>query len=516
MSFPTIPGRNGIVARRVSSMDKRVIGKLTDANHLESLHQVEPAQYDKEVISIYTESSLFANDLTDMINKSRPFYIRTNSDYWKWDISVPYAYPKIIDIPAETDNMSKVGIDGQEFSLILDTAYFVENDVVTSHRIYAQEFKVIQDPLPANAGYLHKFVLLSNNPKVDFVPKQWLQVGLELEKVGHMTGEFDRKLSGLGPLGDKITLFESLSAGYGVEHSVTKWAEAKTLKKDTQGRDLDLIVYMEKQRNRPGEKYNGPILWEPLIESELRREMLHIRNMRRLWAKGGTAKSKGSKQEIKKNPKGIYYQMRTNGNLIQYNKGQFSIALLRDVFGDLFYRRVPMAQRRVKMYTNEAGIEVFRTAAKNDVLASGLTIIADQRFIQGSGQKMIINWGFDQMVTAETGNMEVIHLMELDLPQLNGEFSRNKKSTPIFMVFDVSPDSDGTLIDNIREVRHEKEANMTWGYVDGRIHHLGFASSRGMSSANSDPWYKIWMEDRSDVFIEDLSRTVLIEEIPQL
>jgi len=58
--------------------------------------------------------------------------------------------------------------------------------------------------------------------------------------------------------------------------------------------------------------------------------------------------------------------------------------------------------------------------------------------------------------------------------------------------------------------------SMTWGYIDGRMHHLGFARSQGMSSASKFPGYTLWMEDRCDVFIEDLSRTVLIEEIPQI
>jgi hypothetical protein len=32
-----------------------------------------------------------------------------------------------------------------------------------------------------------------------------------------------------------------------------------------------------------------------------------------------------------------------------------------------------------------------------------------------------------------------------------------------------------------------------------------------MSSSSMFPGYKLWMEDRADVFIEDTSRTVLIE-----
>ena len=83
------------------------------------------------------------------------------------------------------------------------------------------------------------------------------------------------------------------------------------------------------------------------------------------------------------------------------------------------------------------------------------------------------------------------------------------------MVFDVSPMSDGSMVNNMREVRMQGAPSMTWGYIDGTAHHLGFAKSQGMSSANKFPGYEIWMKDRCDIFIEDLSRTVLIEEIPQ-
>ena len=55
-SVQTIPGFTGLKYARVSSMDKRAIGKLTDSNHLESFHDLAPDQYDKKVISIYTLS----------------------------------------------------------------------------------------------------------------------------------------------------------------------------------------------------------------------------------------------------------------------------------------------------------------------------------------------------------------------------------------------------------------------------------------------------------------------------
>jgi hypothetical protein len=100
MAIQTIPGLTGFTYARVSSMDKRAVGKLTDTNHLESFHSSEPADYDKKIISLYTQSSLYSNDFLDMINKSTPYYIDNNSDAWKWKIQVPYKFPKLIDIPS--------------------------------------------------------------------------------------------------------------------------------------------------------------------------------------------------------------------------------------------------------------------------------------------------------------------------------------------------------------------------------------------------------------------------------
>lgn len=516
MAIQTIPGLTGFNYARVSSMDKRAVGKLTDTNHLESFHSSEPADYDKKIISIYTQTSLYSNDFLDMINKSTPFYIDNNSDAWKWKIQVPYKFPKIIDIPVSTANLTKVGIDGQEFQLVLDTNEFSKNAIISvGGRQYGARIYVIKDPVPWNNGYLYSFTLVSDNPTIDFLESRFLTVGIELELVDAAIGEFDQDLLGLPRLGEEITMFESLGSGYGFEHKITEWADHRMLK-DASGKPLDLLVYSPSQRNQlPMTRHD--LRWEPFVEYWMRKSMLELKVKRMIWAKPGTVKSGGTRQEVKRTSAGIYHRMRNNGNLVQYNRGEFSANLLRSVFGDLFYRRVDVKDRRVKMYTNEAGFDVFQTALKDDALNSGLTLVADSgnRYIQGEGQHLTYNWAFDSMVTRETGKIELVHLKELDLPQTNLEFGQNKKSTPVFMVFDVSPSSDGSMLNNMREVRMKGAPSMTWGYIDGTAHHLGFARSQGMSSANKFPGYELWMKDRCDIFVEDLSRTVLIEELPQ-
>lgn len=515
MALQQIPGFSGFAYGRVSSMDKRAIGKLTDTNHLESFHSSNPADYDKKIIQIYTQSTLYSNDFLTMLNQSSPFYIGNNSDSWKWDVEIPFKFPKTIDITDATNNLPKPGIDGQEFEIVLDSAEFSQNMVITPHLMYGPQLLIVSDPSPYFRGFLYKVNLVTENPKVDFVDKRFLAVGVEWQLSNITIGEFDEDLAGLPRLAEKLTMYETLGSAVGYEHTVTKWADERMLK-DQQGRPLDIMIYINQRRNEKAITKND-IRWEPFVEYWMRKSLLDLKVKKMIWAKPGTAKSRGSRQEIKKISAGVYHRMRNNGNLVQYNRGEFSTNLLRSVFGDLFYRRVDVGQRKVKMYTNEAGFDVFEQALKKDAFDSGLTFnVGDNdKFVSGKGQKLTLNYAFNSMVTRETGEVTLVHLKELDLPQSNLEFGQNKKSTPIFFVFDVSPNGDGSMKNNIREVRLEGSPSMTWGYVDGRQHHLGHAASKGMQSSSKFPGYTIWMEDRYDVFIEDLSRCVLIEEVPQ-
>jgi hypothetical protein len=515
MSLSTLPGYHGYVASKVSSFNKEAISKLTDSNHLSSLWMSEPQAYDKKVISIYTATHMYANDFQQLLDQSTPFVINSNSDSFQWMINAPFKFPKIIFMTEETEGIAKPGLDGQEFTIVADRKEFSKGDVITSQKFeQSTPLYIVKDPTPFNTGWLYTVTILSDNPKVDFIQKNFLQPGTELIFLYNLVGEFTQELTGLGSQGDQIKLYDQVGSGFGIEQTITSWADARSLK-DKDGNPLDIMVYGSyDRRNALPERKIMDVRWEPYAETLMRRKMYEMKTDYMIWGRPGTAKDHGSRQEIKRSSAGVYHRMINNGNVAFYNKGEFNISLLRSVFGDLFYRRVSIKDRKVKIYTNEAGFELFKQATKEDLLKSGLTIIADDRFIQGSGQNMVINYAFSSFITSDTGQVTLSHLRQLDVPSTNLEFGQNKKSPPIFMVFDVSPTGDGTPQNNIRQVRIAGQPSMTWGYAEGRRHHLGFAASQGMSSSSMFPGYKIWMEDRTDVFIEDLSKTVIIKEIP--
>ncbi len=509
------PGFTGLFAGRMSQFDKRTIGKFTDSNHLESFHRTSPTDYDKKIITLYTQTSLYKNDFLQMLDKSTPFYVDGMSDTWKWGIEKPYMFPVIVDIPDSTASQTNIGIDGKEFEMVTDVRLAKNTIVSIGSRQHGQQFFLSSDPLQYGRGWLSKATLVSDNPTVDSVNKQYFVQGVELEVINGSIGEFDQDLLGLDRLAEQLEMYETLGSAYGKEHTITGWADDKRINQvDSDGNKMDIQFYAN-VRNGKIQSRND-VKWEPFIEFLMRKEMLELKTNRMFWAKPGFARTNAGQQELKKISAGIYPRMRKGGNYVPYNRGELTVNLFRTVFGDLFYRRVSMGDRAVKLYTNEAGFNAFQQAVKDSALASGLnfTVGDNDKFISGTGQNLRLDYAFSSFVTRETGVVSLIHLTELDLPQTNVEFGQNKMSTPVFFVFDVSPSSDGALLNNIREVRRANRPNMLWSYIDGRRHHLGAFASQGHTASSKFDGYTITMDDRCDVFIEDMSRTVLIEELP--
>jgi hypothetical protein len=515
MSLNNIPGFIGYHATRLSSFDGRALGKFTDTNHLYSLHDMEPGEYDKKIISIYTQTSQYNNDFLSMINQSSTFY--SDNEYWQWKIDVPYRYPTIIAIPASTSGNSTPGIAGQVFEIVMDRKAFYKHQHITADVRYGQQFYITEDPTPyVGRGWLYKCTLVSTTPLTDYVSSTWLQVGLNMRHVETSIGEFDQEMPGLPEMAQTISLYETMAAGYGVQHSVSKWASQLGLK-DGQGNPKNVMVYTKYMLNEFGKPQVLDMRWESYIESLMRKEMMDMKVKRFIWSKPGTVKTEGSQQEVKKSAEGLYWKMRNYGNRVTYNRGEFSINLMRSVFGDLFYRREDIQVRKVRVYTNEGGMQVFNKAAKEDAMGAGLVFnVGDNdKFVSGKGQNLKLSMNFSSVWTLDTGDIEIIHLKELDQPQTNEEFGQNKKSTPIYLVFDISPNGDGTPKNNVREVRLKGAPSMTWGYINGRTSWQGHQASQGMISSSMAPQATVWMEDRCDIFVEDLSRMVIIEENPQ-
>jgi hypothetical protein len=509
MPNQSIPRINGTVVANAhmtsSYYAKAGLNKFTDKNFVETMLRTKPEQYDKMMIRLFTDTRLYSNDLLDTVMKSeKPFMVNDPNGVFTYKIKKRAELPKVIVNLASA--IAKPGVDGQEFEIVFDKNAFAVNDIITAHR-YEQEtqIQVVSEGERYQNGYKFR-CRAANANSTDFVNQRFLAIGVEYFKITNVLGEYTTSFSGLGLFDGNLEVMADVLNQYGVEHTITDWADATKLgaQTDASGNPLDITYYSVTDPNAEGEK-TKIVGWEPTVSRLLRMEMMRMRANMLMWGRQGNTKDeKGRPTRLKP---GLWQQLHL-GNVIYYDRGQFSLNLLRSAIGDLFYNRVKVSERYVKVYTNRAGMELASSAMRKDFNNSNFMLSAD-KFMDGKDRlKQGYALQFDHYMTTETGPVEFVELEQLNMHATFLELGPNKKTPPIFIILDVSGQEDA----GIREVKLSTRPNMYYQYIPGSV---GFGSQQTVI-ANKDPYSTYIMKDFCGIFLEDPTRTVIIKEYPRL
>lgn len=519
MPLQQLPGQIGYVVKPISSANLRKdeLGKFTDYNHLDRILDLEDAvEYDRKIVPLFSQINVAKNTFFEsIINSASTWMVDNPAVPFYWDIDLPGELPKIVEIPASTSGDAQPGIDGHVIQFVSSRKVFVLNDVVAIGSYeWGPQVEIIADPLPYNGYWLYSAVLATLD-KTEYLTTKWFKIGAPLLKVDDSIGEFDQNLSSIAHIGGKMRLYDRLGSGFGVEHTATSWA-MQVVPKSKDGKPIDLQQIIKYQINDKGEPIRVGDAWMRTVEMMCKKEMLAMKTRRFLYGSAATTQTSNQQQEVKYKSDGLMKKIRKAGNYFPLPKGAFSINLLRDIFEDFYNNRVDLENRNTVLYANREGMKIFREAAKEDLKASGFTMVLDSgnRFATGSGQNITLNWGVSNIVTEETGLITIKELPDLDWRGTEFEYGRTKNRAPVFMSLDVLNNQENSIKNNIRIVRPKGQPGPTWGYIDGRRSHNGFSASQGMQSASKFPGSTIWMEDRCDLRIDDLSRTFLMEEEP--
>ena len=346
-SIPRVNGRVIANAHMTSSFySKNGLGKLTDKNFVETMLRTKPDQYDKMMIRLFTDTKLYSNDLIDLVMKSgKPFMVNDPNGVFTYKIKKRAELPKVIVNLASS--IAKPGIDGQEFEIVFDKNVFVVNDIITAHR-YEQEtqIQIVNEGEKYQNGFKFRARAIGASSS-DFVNQRFLQVGTEYFKIGNILGEYTTSFSSLGLFDGNLEVMADVLQQYGVEHTITDWADATKLgmQTDASGNPLDITYYSVTDPMAMGEK-TKIVGWEPTVSRLLRMEMMRMKANTLMWGRQGNAKDeKGRPTRAKQ---GLWQQLHL-GNVIYYDRGQFSLNLIRAAVGDLFYNRVLIKDRNVKI-----------------------------------------------------------------------------------------------------------------------------------------------------------------------
>lgn len=505
-SIPRVNGRVIANAHMTSSFySKNGLGKLTDKNFVETMLRTKPDQYDKMMIRLFTDTKLYSNDLIDLVMKSgKPFMVNDPNGVFTYKIKKRAELPKVIVNLASS--IAKPGIDGQEFEIVFDKNVFVVNDIITAHR-YEQEtqIQIVSEGEKYQNGFKFRARAIGASSS-DFVNQRFLQVGTEYFKIGNILGEYTTSFSSLGLFDGNLEVMADVLQQYGVEHTITDWADATKLgmQTDASGNPLDITYYSVTDPMAVGEK-TKIVGWEPTVSRLLRMEMMRMKANTLMWGRQGNAKDeKGRPTRAKQ---GLWQQLHL-GNVIYYDRGQFSLNLIRAAVGDLFYNRVLIKDRNVKIYTNRSGMELAATAIRKDFNGQNFMVDAG-KFMDGKDRlKQGYAFQFDHFMTTETGPVEFVELEQLNEHATFLELGPNKKTPPIFIILDISGQDDA----GIREVKLATRPNMYYQYIPGSV---GFGSQQTVV-ASKDPYSTYMMKDFAGIFLEDPTKTVIIKEFPRI
>ena len=505
-SIPRVNGRVIANAHMTSSFySKNGLGKLTDKNFVETMLRTKPDQYDKMMIRLFTDTKLYSNDLIDLVMKSgKPFMVNDPNGVFTYKIKKRAELPKVIVNLASS--IAKPGIDGQEFEIVFDKNVFVVNDIITAHR-YEQEtqIQIVSEGEKYQNGFKFRARAIGASSS-DFVNQRFLQVGTEYFKIGNILGEYTTSFSSLGLFDGNLEVMADVLQQYGVEHTITDWADATKLgmQTDASGNPLDITYYSVTDPMAMGEK-TKIVGWEPTVSRLLRMEMMRMKANTLMWGRQGNAKDeKGRPTRAKQ---GLWQQLHL-GNVIYYDRGQFSLNLIRAAVGDLFYNRVLIKDRNVKIYTNRSGMELAATAIRKDFNGQNFMVDAG-KFMDGKDRlKQGYAFQFDHFMTTETGPVEFVELEQLNEHATFLELGPNKKTPPIFIILDISGQDDA----GIREVKLATRPNMYYQYIPGSV---GFGSQQTVV-ASKDPYSTYMMKDFAGIFLEDPTKTVIIKEFPRI
>ena len=503
-SIPRVNGRVIANAHMTSSFySKNGLGKLTDKNFVETMLRTKPDQYDKMMIRLFTDTKLYKNDLLDLVMKTgKPFMVNDPNGVFTYKIKKRAELPKIIVSTSAT----YPGRDGSTFELVFDKNVFVVNDIITAHR-YEQEtqIQIVSEGEKHQNGFKYKCTAVGASSS-DYVAATFLAVGVEYFKIGNVLGEYTTSFSSLGLFDGNLEVMADVLQQYGVEHTITDWADATKLgmQTDAAGNPMDITYYSVSDPMAEGEK-TKIVGWEPTVSRLLRMEMLRMKANTLMWGRQGNGKDeKGRPTRAKQ---GLWQQLHL-GNVIYYDRGQFSLNLIRTAIGDLFYNRVLLKDRSVKIYTNRSGMELASTAIRKDFNGQNFTVSAD-KFLDGKDRtKQGYAFQFDHFMTTETGPVEFVELEQLNEHATFLELGPNKKTPPIFIILDVSGQEDA----GIREVKLSTRPNMYYQYIAGSV---GFGAQQ-TSIANKDPYSTYIMKDFCGIFLEDPTKTVIIKEFPRI
>lgn len=518
--------------------------KFTDLNFLYNNYSRDSITVYKGLLSLWNQRGIINTPLLNMTElKNSVMYVNNTESRFSYSIPYELGLPYIVE-NIEKDNPN-AGRDGQPFRIKLSENTYTNTDILTVDmrdgvQVYITDEEIIEE----SDGWIYTVEIVGSSRRTMVYPQEFMQPGKQYMKIQNVNGEYDTQMSSVTTTSGFMDLEMELGSGHrSVTHWVTGYADMCRLD-ESKHPHLARINQMLENRggvtmyantDAKGKMIPDSVSWHQTIELLLRAEMETMSEKGLMWAQGGYVSGGQGRRKVKV-ASGLYPQLR-NGNRIQYNK--ISLEFIEGQVANLFHNTgIPVEQRFIEIQTGQLGLnqiskELYeRLKSVNPYLLQGKDIPGGLLYgtVENAGFRLP---RFTEFFSPIAGNIKFVHNAALDnvygMRDQDGLIGGYPITSATYMVLDVTDrntSNAATRINtkyrvengfnsgsNIVMVKPQDYGELYWGYINGTHSPFGPSGMKGMQSANAYNGYQIWMKAFGNIWVKDVTRSLMIEKV---
>lgn len=537
---PTLNQLNNAVIVGQTKFDPQ---KFTDLNFLYTNYSRDSFTVYKGLLALWNQRSIINTPLINMTElRNNVMYVPNTEGRFRFSIPYEIGLPTLVeDIEIGND---KPGLDGHKFRIKLSENVYTNTDRIIADFRDGQELYITEDEILEEIdGWVYTVQVVSQNRRGTFYSKEWLVPGTQYMKLSNINSEYDTQKSSITTGSGFMELEMELGGGHrSVTHWVTGYADMARIDESKNPRLAFInqrlesmgstMIYMN--RDAQGNPIKQSLTWQPTIELLLRAEMETMTEKDLMWAKGGFVV--GSGRRTVRVGAGLYEQLR-NGNRYIYNK--ISLTLIESAVANLYSKSgIPVEQRRTKIMTGTGGL-VQISKELEEKFKQSVPFLTTTGDIPGGvlygrdSMNLGFKYRFTQFYSPIAGTIEFELNPALDnvtgvrsADSQIGEYPIESFTYMIMDVTDTSVTNAAARVNNVKYqvdngfneganivlVKPQNYGELYWGYINGTHSPLGPVGMKGMQSANHFDGYQIWMKAFANIWVKDVTRTLIIEK----
>jgi len=521
-------------------------GKFTDQNHLFALYDEAPFTTHLGLITAFNQMKLVSTPLINQTELKKNI-ILVNGMQGRFTFTMPFELQGVRVIEDINDaTVAKLGIDGQPFEVLFYEDIFATNDIVTYDFRDGKQMYIKKYVGQAGEGHIYEAQLVTQDPKNDYFPKDALQPGVEYFKVGNILNEFDQEGSSVLAQTGELKFENRLSGHRMVEHKITAYADRLEIPTATGAFSESLRNFLNPNNKdfistfgayKDGKPIPGTGSYATMAELLIMAELRRMEEKQLMWGKAGTVV--GSRNQSKTIKNGLYEQLKLGNRykIQRYNKG-----ILEQAFIGLFANRpdIKIEERYVKIQAGAGAyyeiLKIFNEEMKAIPLvmqAYDLNVVRKESFANGV-QNLSTGYQVVKVFLPGIGTIEVDHNPAFDVntsrkadEPLIGQFPRWSYTSAILDVTDKGATNatartagvefmeGANQSANIFMVKPKQMQKDIISIIPGRSMGLGLFGSSTVGgkvlAATKEPAATITIENASEIWVKDPTRTILIE-----